>query len=134
MKPRTKIVLQIVAFVAGPVVLMLLPLFVGVWLPDVFVDRVYVLAEAKSSDGTQFRVEQFWNHGDFYTTNLLVTYPDGTVTSDTLDWDDAKRWSIPLVVDEKRRTVTIDLNGDWFVEKAWDDRSKTHTPRSQKPR
>ncbi|HEX2853384.1 MAG TPA: hypothetical protein VHO24_09105 [Opitutaceae bacterium] len=134
MKPRTKAVWQILACVAVPAAVLLLPLLIGIWLPDVFIDRTYVLAEAASSDGTQFRVEQFWNHTDFYTTNLQVIYPEGAVTTHPLDFDDDKSWSVPLVIDEKRRTVTIGIGENWFVEKAWDNRTPSYTEPYRKPR
>lgn len=123
MKPRTKVVWQLLTFLGIPAAVLLLPLVVGIWLPDVFVDHTHVLAEANSPEGHRFRVEQYWNHVDFYTTNLLVIHPNGTVTTHLIDADDSKCWSVPLVVDERRRTVAIILNDDWVCETGWDDRT-----------
>lgn len=133
MKPRTKMFWQVAASIAAPVLLLLLPLRIGIWLPDVFIDRVYVLAEAHAVDGTRFRVEQFWNHADFYTTTLYVTHRDGAVTEHLLDGDDNKSWSVPLVLDEQRRVVTVFLGGNRAAERAWDNRTPSYTPPSPRP-
>lgn len=91
--------------------MLLVPLAFGVWLPDVFSDREHTLAEQRLASGHSFRVIQYWNHGDFYTTKLLHTSPDGTVEKHVLDGDDDKSWRVPLMVDEQRKTATVTLGG-----------------------
>jgi|OpeIllAssembly_1097287.scaffolds.fasta_scaffold665832_2 hypothetical protein len=90
---------------------LLVPLAFGVWLPDVFIDREHTLAEQRLASGHSFRVIQYWNHGDFYNTELLHISPDGRVETHVLDADDNKTWSVPLLVDEQHKTATIKLGG-----------------------
>jgi hypothetical protein len=56
---------------------LLLPLGAGIWLPDVLSGRPYTIALHRLKDGSEFRVVQYWNHADFYTTELRHTFPDG---------------------------------------------------------
>jgi hypothetical protein len=91
--------------------LLCLPLAIGVWLPDVFVARSPTIASLRLSDGSEFRVVQYWNHFDFYTTELRHIFPDGPQQTWVLDGDDHKRWRIPLTVDENARTVFVPHQG-----------------------
>ncbi len=95
------------------------PLSIGIWLPDVLMGRVCTLAEVRSSTGHSFRVVQYWNHGDFYNTELIHTAPDGTATNFVLDGDDAKSWRVPLTLDEPTRTATAILGGGRVKEVRW---------------
>jgi hypothetical protein len=99
----------VIAVVVGAV--LLVPLGIGIWLPDVFVDRVHTLAEARSSNGHSFRVIQYWNHGDFYNTEFERRAPDGSVSTEVLDPDDSKRWRASLTIDERTRLATVALSG-----------------------
>lgn len=100
-------------FVMGTLVagVIIVPLLLGVWLPDVVIDRVHTLAQARSSGGHSFRVIQYWNHGDFYNTELIHTAPNGTTNTQVLDGDDSKTWRVPLKLDERTRLVTVTLSG-----------------------
>ena len=88
-----------------------LQLLVGVWLPDVFGSADHTLAEQRLASGQLFRVVQYWNHVDFYSTELRVTSPDGRTETNTLDGDDSKSWRLPLVIDESHHTATVTLDG-----------------------
>jgi len=98
---------------------LIVPLAFGVWLPDVFIDRQHTLAEQRLASGHSFRVIQYWNHGDFYNTELLHTSPDGTVETHVLDADDSKSWSVPLVIDEQHKTVMVTLGGGRVKKVNW---------------
>jgi hypothetical protein len=82
-----------------------------VWLPDVFTGTHHTIASLTLTNGHSFAVVQYWNHTDFYSTELHHRFPDGHVTVDTLDGDDAKSWRVPLTVDEQKRVVTVTLSG-----------------------
>jgi hypothetical protein len=88
-----------------------LPLLIGIWLPDVITAPHRTLAEQHLSSGYLFQVVQYWNRGDFYTTELRVTSPDGHTKVQTLDGDDSKRWSLILTIDEQRHSATITQSG-----------------------
>ena len=74
-------------------------------------DSSRTLAHVTASTGSTYDVVQYWNHVDFYTTELRVTLADGTTKVVTLDGDDAKTWSVPLTVDEVRGVATVVLSG-----------------------
>lgn len=93
------------------VALLGLPLFIGVWLPDVISAPRHILAERRLASGHSFRVIQYWNRCDFYNTELLHFSPDGTVETQLLDADDSKSWRVPLLIDELHKTVKITLSG-----------------------
>jgi hypothetical protein len=90
---------------------LLLPLGIGVWLPDVFTGRLHTLAAYDATNGYRFRVIQYWNNVDFYSTELHIISPDGKTEVRTLDGDDSKSWSVPVVVDETNRVVSVTLGG-----------------------
>ena len=96
-----------------------LPLLIGIWLPDVIFPSSNTLADLRFVSGHSFRVIQYWNRCDFYNTELLHTLPDGSVTTNVLDADDAKSWSVPLIVDEQQRTATIILRGNRVKKVSW---------------
>jgi hypothetical protein len=91
--------------------ILILPLGVGVWSPDVLCGGSHTIASQRLGDGSEFRVVQYWNHVDFYTTELRRIFPDGHHESWVLDGDDRKRWRIPLTVDESARTVSVPQEG-----------------------
>jgi hypothetical protein len=105
---RPLIILLIVGFLVG--VLLGLPLLIGVWLPDVISAPERTLAEQRLASGHSFRVMQYWNRVDFYSTELRITSPDGSTETHTLDGDDSKSWRLPLVIDEQRHTATVTLS------------------------
>ena len=89
--------------------LLCLPLLIAVWLPDVIFAPRHILAEKHLASGYSFQVIQYWNRCDFYSTDLLVTSPDGRPEIHMLDGDDGKSWRLPMAVDEERRTFTVNL-------------------------
>jgi hypothetical protein len=99
--------------------LLALPLSIGIWLPDVFTDSEHVLAERQLASGHSFRVVQYWNRVDFYTTLLRHTSPDGTLETFVLDGDDGKSWSTPLVINEETRSARITLRGGRVKRVFW---------------
>ena len=100
-------------FVIGTMVagVLFVPLAFGVWLPDVFIGREHTLAKQRLASGHAFQVIQYWNHVDFYSTELRVTCPDGSTETHTLGGDDNKSWRLPLVIDEQHHTATVTLGG-----------------------
>ena len=88
------------------------PLVCGVWPPDIFtLGSSRTLVEITGPSGTKYRVAQYWNHLDFYTTELRVTLADTRNKVIELDGDDQKSWSVPLTVDEVGDIVTVGLSG-----------------------
>jgi|SRR6185369_7202656 len=114
-KPLT--ILLIVGLLFGA--LLGLPLLIGIWLPDVISAPQHTLAEQRLASGHSFRVIQYWNRGDFYNTELLHTLPDGILEKHVLDADDNKSWSVPLVIDEQRKTVSVTLGGGRVKKVEW---------------
>lgn len=103
---------------------LLLPLCLGVWLPDLW-SGPKTLAEARTSSGNRFRVVQAWG-SDFYTTELVQTLPDGSKRRGLLDGDDHKRWHTDLALDDERRHVTVDgATSRWPPEGGEDLRLQT---------
>ena len=86
---------------------MVLPLAVGVWLPDVVSARRNVLAKQQLTNGYSFQVIQYWNHVEFYSTALVVVSPDGSNKIHILNGDDSKKWRMQLAIDEQKRTATV---------------------------
>jgi hypothetical protein len=88
---------------------LILPLQIGIWLPDALFGTKRTLANQRLSSGHSFRVVQYWNRQDYYNTELIHTFPDGRVVTDVLDSDAHKTWHAGLAVDEgfHRATVTI---------------------------
>ena len=104
------------AFLAmGAVVL---PLKWGVWIPD-FLGYTRTLAEAQSTTGEHIQIYQRWNYVDFYTTELVVTHPDGSTKKVVLDGDDGKSWRVPISLDETTRTATLTLGGNRTMKETW---------------
>jgi len=100
-------------------VLWTLGLLIPVWLPDVIFAPECTLAEQRLASGYTFRVVQYWNRVDLYSTELRVTSPDGSTETHTLDGDDSKSWRLPLVVDEQHRTATVTLGGGRVRKVGW---------------
>ena len=88
-----------------------IPLALGIWLPDVFIDREHTLAQERLPSGHSFHVIQYWNHGDFYNTELVHIAPDGRRETRLLDPDDGKRWRALLTVDGRARLAIVELSG-----------------------
>jgi hypothetical protein len=95
------------------------PLLVGVWVPDLIYARRHALAEQELPSGDTFRVIQYWNRGDFYNTELVHISPSGAVRTFLLDGDDSKSWSLPLVVDAQQQTATVTLSGGRTRSVSW---------------
>jgi hypothetical protein len=97
--------------VAGIVLLFWIPLQIGIWLPDVLLAPRHVLAEQRSPSGEIIRVIQYWNRVDFYSTELEFVDTDGKAQGFTLDGDDSKSWSVPLIVDWNTKIAQVTLVG-----------------------
>ncbi len=87
----------------------LLPLRVGVWIPDLF-GIPNTLAKVKTPTGHEISVVQRWSFQDFYTTKLRVRLPNGTVIDRTIDGDDLKRWNAAIQLNDPH-SATITLRG-----------------------
>jgi hypothetical protein len=105
--------------VAAAVTTVFLPLKIGVWLPDMVNAPRAILAKARSSDGHEFTVIQYWNRADFYNTELIHTSPDGSMKTIVLDGDDSKAWQLPMTVDETERVVSVTLGGNRLKKITW---------------
>ncbi len=91
---------------------LVLPLSIGIWLPDIIDAPRDTIAKQHLPDGTTFRVVQYWNRVDFYSTRLQVAKPDGTEKIYLLDDDDSKSWHVPLTIDPAAGTAAVTLSGD----------------------
>ena len=109
---KRKFLLGAVVAVSFALLLFLAAVCIGVWPPDVFSDARHTLAATTLPSGYSFRVLQYWNHFDFYSTELQVQAPDGRTEVHTLDGDDSKSWHVPLRVDEPSRTAIVILGGN----------------------
>ncbi|MBX3734981.1 MAG: hypothetical protein KF791_20590 [Verrucomicrobiae bacterium] len=116
MKPL-RVILLTVGVLTGA--LLGLPLLIGVWLPDVITASERTLAEQHLDSGHAFRVVQYWNRVDFYSTELRVTSPDGGTETHTLDGDDSKSWRLPLVIDGQHHTAAVTLGGGRVRKVDW---------------
>ena len=96
-----------------------LPALIGVWLPDVIFATEHTLAEKRLASGHSFRVVQYWNRVDFYTTLLRHTSPDGVVEGFVFDGDDSKSWNVPLVINEASRSAKVTLSGGRLKRVFW---------------
>jgi hypothetical protein len=88
-----------------------LPLGWGAWVPDLLFAPHRTLAATTSPSGISFRVVQYWNRFDFYSTELHISPPTTSTEIVTLDGDDNKSWSVPLAVNESSRVATVTLSG-----------------------
>ncbi len=98
---------------------LVMPLMVGIWLPDVFIEKEHTLAHERLASGDSFRVIQYWNHGDYYNTELVHTAPDGMRQIHVLDRDDGKAWKLPLAVDEPKRLAIVELRNGRVKKVQW---------------
>ena len=96
-----------------------MPLLIGIWLPDVITAQHHTLAQQRLPSGYSFRMVQYWNRFDFYSTELHVTSPAGRTEVHTLDGDDSKSWRLPFRIDEHRRTATVVLDGGRIKTVDW---------------
>ena len=100
-----------VVFAIVNVGILVAPLAVGIWLPDVISAPRKVLAEDRRANGELVRDIQYWNRVDFYNTELEYSGTNGVSTRCTLDADDSKSWRVPLVVDWEKKKAKVTLGG-----------------------
>src|SRR5205814_9655969 len=76
---QTMRVLKVTFFVLCAIVAAVwaLGLLIGVWLPDVVFAPRSTIAYTKLPSGYTFRIVQYWNRVDFYSTELHIISPDG---------------------------------------------------------
>jgi hypothetical protein len=98
---------------------LLAALLFHVWLPDVLFAPRRTLATATSTGGYSFRVIQYWNRVDFYSTKLLITSPDNATKVVVLDGDDNKSWSVPIAIDGGTRIARVTLSGGRTKDIQW---------------
>ena len=84
-----------------------LPLTQGVWIFD-FSGKPRLIAKA-SYDEYRFEVVQYWNHVDFYTIELLVIQPDGTIKRNIINEDSKRSRIAAIAFDSKRRIATVSV-------------------------
>ena len=104
-----KIATICLVFVASALIL---PLAIGVWMPDVVFAKRQNIAHATTLSGDRFDVIQYWNRCDFYNTELIHTDVNGKLETYLLDADDSKSWSVPISVDDMKKQVTVVLGGN----------------------
>jgi hypothetical protein len=97
---------------------LVLPLAMGVWLPDVF-GKQHTLCSATTSTGYQISIVQYWNHVDFYTTEARITSPEGVTSISLLDGDASKTWSATLEIDSSQKGATYRLPNGRIGEITW---------------
>lgn len=113
----TRVVRPLVSLLTVLVVLFGLIVAIGVWPPDLFSSDVRTLATAQK-DGHRFRLVQYWG-SDFYTTELLHTYPDGTRSTYLIDGDDHKHWSAGLCIAAKGHSTVVSFADERSVVVEW---------------
>ena len=108
MKNAKKALISIITFAGVIVLLVGWTWLTGGRLSDVLdlFGRRRTLALQRLPDGHTFRILQYWNGIDFYTTELQHQSPNGVVTTVCLDADD-RRETVPLSVDERQHTASI---------------------------
>ncbi len=97
---------------------LVLPLAIGVWLPDVF-GKEHVLCSATTSSGHRISLVQYWNHVDFYTTEARVTGPDDVSSITVIDGDASKTWSATLAIDPSQTSATYQIPGGRSGQITW---------------
>ncbi|HEX7860025.1 MAG TPA: hypothetical protein VF773_06865 [Verrucomicrobiae bacterium] len=104
---------------------LVLPLALGIWLPDIPFSAKRTLAEEKLQDGRVFRVSQFWVGVDFnYHTELEHVSPNGATITIVVDYDARKSWQLPMHVDEREKLVRVTLGGNRLRVVSWDGEQK----------
>ena len=99
---------------------LILPLQIGIWLPDTVLGMKRTLANQRMSSGHSFCVVQYWNRQDFYySTELIHTFPDGRVVTDVLDSDAHKTWHAGLAIDESFRRATVTIRDQGTIPVRW---------------
>lgn len=86
----------------------MLPLAMGVWLPDISGTQ-HTLCSATTKSGHRISIVQYWNHVDFYTTEARVTSPDGVTVISMVDGDASKTWSATLEIDPSQKSAIYKL-------------------------
>jgi hypothetical protein len=86
----------------------ILPMAMGVWLPDVF-GKQHTLCAATTSTSYRISLVQYWNHVDFYTTEARITSPDGMTSISLIDGDASKTWNASLKIDPAEKGATYTL-------------------------
>lgn len=104
--------------VALLVAAILLPLTQGVWILD-FTGRTRTLGDERSADGQRFEVIQYWNYVDFYTTEFVVTRPDGSSVKTEIDGDANRNRSAEIILDEPGRTASVLVDGMGYPDVTW---------------
>jgi hypothetical protein len=87
--------------------------WLGVWPPDIFSGKVSILASAKSNSGAQFRVVQFFNGYESYTTQLEQINVEGATDVVVIDGDAFKYWScsIDVIENDEKLVVSFPSSG-----------------------
>ena len=108
---------------------------VGVWPPDIGSRKPALLATAESVSGERFKIVQFWNGVDFYTTQVEDIRPDGTVHIAVIDGDDRKQWpcSAKVIEAEKKLLITLSDRSP-PIEYMWDKKLFVTLPGWQRVR
>jgi hypothetical protein len=92
-----------------------------VWPPDIISGRPTILGSVESQDGERFQVIQFWNHNDFYTTQLTHFRPDASTNIAVIDSDDRKEWSCSIrLIEEEKKVVVFLKSKKQVFEYRWD--------------
>jgi hypothetical protein len=89
----------------------------GLWLPDLVLPR-RTLAEDQTADGHRFQVVQFVGDVEWYTTELVHTFPSGKSETHLLAFEDDFTWRCPMSVSATERTVLV-TTGQGLREVRW---------------
>jgi len=96
----------------------LLPLTQGVWIPD-FTGIPRTLGQATSAKGERFKVVQYWNHVDFYTTEVQITKTDGSTSVVVIDGDANRNRDAAIALDEFGRMAMVEVDGKGYPAFDW---------------
>jgi hypothetical protein len=97
---------------------LVLPLVIGVWLPDL-AGKPHTLCSAISASGHRVSIVHYWNHVDFYTTEARVTSPAGVTSIALIDGDASKTWGAALEIDPSQPRATFWLPNGRTGEITW---------------
>jgi len=90
----------------------------GLWLPDIVLPK-RTLAQQQTSDGHRFRVVQYIGDLEWYTTELVHTFPSGKSETHLLAFEDEFAWRVPITVSESNRSVAVRVGGGRYKEVGW---------------
>ena len=90
----------------------------GLWLPDIVLPK-RTLARAETPDGHRFRVVQYAGDLEWYTTDLIHTFPSGEAETNQLAFEDEFAWRVPMSISASQRVITVQVGSGRYRRVAW---------------